>query len=286
MTSQESEKTISFSEIAHNLNAGITQADPQRDQGMALLRQVRIAKTGALEREKRRLRMKLGASHPLVAAIDGRIQANGVFIQDLDLGIKRAQAQAPQVDAKTWAVHGLVLNDSFQGMPNLTVALFDDKGNRVEAAGSAVTDDNGAYVLRYSPEDPAAAAHKEPTAGPAGKAESQPAGGVHVQVFDNKNARLYADQEVLTPHAGQADYHEVVLTNDGDGGAPQPPGGEGRFLGNPRSGELHDLEKITSRCQIDSIPAAYRIYFKTDKEAINAGYDYCAYCFGKEMSKR
>jgi hypothetical protein len=59
-----------------------------------------------------------------------------------------------------------------------------------------------------------------------------------------------------------------------------------RFLGNSHARELHDLENVKRQCQIDEIRSDHRIYFKTQREAETAGYDYCAYCFGKGKSKR
>ena len=46
------------------------------------------------------------------------------------------------------------------------------------------------------------------------------------------------------------------------------------------------MTKVTSRCRIDEIRPDHRVYFNTQREAQAAGYDYCAYCFGKEKSKR
>lgn len=59
-----------------------------------------------------------------------------------------------------------------------------------------------------------------------------------------------------------------------------------RYLGNASTRELHDLKNATPRCQVDEIKPEHRVAFKTEKEALAAGYDYCAYCFGKEKSKR
>jgi hypothetical protein len=71
--------------------------------------------------------------------------------------------------------------------------------------------------------------------------------------------------------------------------APQPvlPGSrETRYLGNTSKTELHDLENRQSRCQIDQIRFDRRYYFDTIEQATAAGYDYCAYCFGRDLSTR
>lgn len=58
-----------------------------------------------------------------------------------------------------------------------------------------------------------------------------------------------------------------------------------RYLGNSRVGELHDLENETHACQVDEIRIDRRHYFPTIEEALNLGYDYCAFCFGRELSQ-
>jgi hypothetical protein len=89
-----------------------------------------------------------------------------------------------------------------------------------------------------------------------------------------------------------------LLKADLSGGAPQPaPAGATptraataaqptRFLGNSHQRELHDLENTKKQCHIDDIKADHRVYFRSEREAVAAGYDYCRYCFGKQKSKR
>ncbi|MCP4428762.1 MAG: hypothetical protein GY803_30115 [Chloroflexi bacterium] len=70
---------------------------------------------------------------------------------------------------------------------------------------------------------------------------------------------------------------------------PQPytPGTRAtRYLGNSRSRECHDLENSTPRCQVDEIRPDNRFYLANLEQAADMGYDFCAYCFGAEMSER
>jgi hypothetical protein len=70
---------------------------------------------------------------------------------------------------------------------------------------------------------------------------------------------------------------------------PQPvaPGSRvTRWLGNSHPRELHDRERATPNCQLDEIPADRRFYFASEAEALAAGYDPCAYCFGRGRSRR
>lgn len=65
-----------------------------------------------------------------------------------------------------------------------------------------------------------------------------------------------------------------------------PPNVKTRFLGNSHARELHDLKNTKKQCQINAIKPDYRVYFRTEREAVAAGYDFCKYCFGKQKSKR
>lgn len=59
-----------------------------------------------------------------------------------------------------------------------------------------------------------------------------------------------------------------------------------RYLGNASSEELHDLENEKVNCQISELRIDRRHYFQTIEQAQVLGYDYCAHCFGRELSQR
>jgi len=66
----------------------------------------------------------------------------------------------------------------------------------------------------------------------------------------------------------------------------QPTQAVTRYLGNAASEELHDLENETAACQLDEIRYDRRVYFSSPQQAVALGYDYCAFCFGRELSQR
>jgi hypothetical protein len=75
---------------------------------------------------------------------------------------------------------------------------------------------------------------------------------------------------------------EVVLDLE-----PRPfaPGSRAtRWLGNTRSGEVHDLDALTPNCQVDEIRFDRRFYFTSLEAATELGYDPCAYCLGDDGS--
>ncbi len=59
-----------------------------------------------------------------------------------------------------------------------------------------------------------------------------------------------------------------------------------RYLGNARTEELHDLENETAACRIAEIRVDRQHYFNSIEEAQALGYDFCAFCFGRELSER
>jgi len=106
---------------------------------------------------------------------------------------------------------------------------------------------------------------------------------------------------------GAIDYREILIDSTAAACTPPPTGTDGspagtpgttgtqgapgmskptQFLGNSHTREVHDLQNTKKNCRIDSITADRRVYFKTADDAAKAGYDYCAYCFGKAKSKR
>lgn len=59
-----------------------------------------------------------------------------------------------------------------------------------------------------------------------------------------------------------------------------------QYIGNSSSRELHDLDNETGACRINEIRFDNRIYFGSPEQAVGLGYDYCAFCFGRELSQR
>lgn len=59
-----------------------------------------------------------------------------------------------------------------------------------------------------------------------------------------------------------------------------------RYLGNSNSQELHDLDNEQAGCQIAEIRFDRRFYFTNPQQASALNYDFCAYCFGRELSQR
>jgi hypothetical protein len=264
---------IPQSQVEHELDQAITSADPVRAESFQKLHRVRTIKTKNQERERLRLTEKLGSNHPRVLALQAKIDNNKALTRNLQLETARAQTEAPVVDKDSWVVYGRVLNNQLKPVPGMKAALYDKSGCPIQTCGSEYTDKTGYFKLtikNVADDTRDATTKNEPMEG-------------FLYVLDKDNVTVHKDKRPLPILAGQVQYLEVVLD---DGDVDRPPQSKTRYLGNSNSKELHDLKNQKPNCQIDEIKPDHRVNFKTQKEALALDYDYCAYCFGKDKSKR
>ncbi|NRF71737.1 hypothetical protein HLB44_32590 [Aquincola sp. S2] len=59
-----------------------------------------------------------------------------------------------------------------------------------------------------------------------------------------------------------------------------------RYVGNTASREIHDTQNLKKQCNFDAIRPNHKVEFDSTTAAEKAGYDYCAHCFDRKMSKR
>ena len=202
-------KEIAFADVSREIDGGIAGADKLRADQIEQLIVARQAKETGLQREQARLTKKLGADHPRVAAIAGRLKVNVGMRRDLALESARARTELPKVDETTWALLGFVRDKDLHGVPGLTVALYDGKGKWVEHLGYACTGDNGRFRIEA-------------------RSVGQVDGPVYVHVLSGQSVDLYADQVPLAPAGGKVDYREIILSRNGQTTTCPPPGGSPR----------------------------------------------------------
>jgi hypothetical protein len=123
-------------------------------------------------------------------------------MRDLTLESRRARVELPDVDSHTWCLHGFVRNKSHDGVRNLTVALFDDAGRRLDGLGHGCTDTDGYFKIRATNLSDVRAAY--------------------VRVLSQQGSVLYADSRALQPRAGVIDYREIILSGEEVVCVPQP----------------------------------------------------------------
>jgi hypothetical protein len=195
-------KDVSFDEVTRELDRGIAGADTLRADRLDGLTAMRVVKEKRLRREQARLAAKLGATHPRVTEIDERLALNSMMIRDLKLESGRAHTEAPQVDQNTWLLHGFVRDKTLTGVPNVTVALFDPNGGRINGLGHGCTDANGYFRVTSK--------------------NVNNAGQAFVRVLSKDGAILFADKNALQPQAGSIDYREIILSGEELGCVPPP----------------------------------------------------------------
>ena len=198
------QKQISLSDVSRQIDEGIGGADVLRAGELDRLQAVRRAKDARLQREQTRLANKLGADHPRVTALNTRLEINNRLIEDLVAETDRAKAEIPVIDPNAWVLHGFVRDKDGNAAQNLTVALFDGTGARLDKLGHACTDANGRFNLEAR--DPKCI-------------DGRP---VYIRVLDNKGAVLYADKSALTPALGRVDYREITLSGNESVCVPPP----------------------------------------------------------------
>jgi hypothetical protein len=189
------QKEISFDEVSRELDKGMAGADTLRAERLDGLAAARVVKGERLKREQARLTQKLGPTHARVTEIAERLTLNATMMRDLKLESARAQTKIPQVDPNTWVLHGFVRDKTLNGVPNLTVALFDRTGGRLDALGHGCTEANGYFTI--------AARNMKNAAVPA-----------YVRVLSKESSILYADKNALQPQPGSIDYREIILSGE------------------------------------------------------------------------
>ena len=135
--------------VAKTVAAQVDSLDPQRAAAFDHLQALRVVREQGYAREQKRLARKFGDDHARVTAVVERAQMNAGLRRDIGLEQARAAVEAPAVDKDGYVFHGFVRNTAGQGVPELTVALYDEKGEWVREMGFGCTDARGYFILRY-----------------------------------------------------------------------------------------------------------------------------------------
>jgi hypothetical protein len=209
MVKKHEEKRIPLSDISKALEEGLAGADQLRAVGLEGLHRVRRVKDSGLKREQKRLTKKLGPEHPRVVRLVQKKEVNQVFARNLTVEIDRAKTEVPGVDENTWVLHGFVRDKHSKGVPNLTVGLYDERGNWIRELGYGCTDKRGYFSIIY---------HQKGEA----KQEISASMKLFLYVSDKEHKILYKDPDPLYLRIGQIDYREIYLTDEEICPPPEP----------------------------------------------------------------
>jgi hypothetical protein len=203
--------------VAKTVATQLDSLDPQRAAAFDRLQALRAVRARGDEREQKRLARKFGEAHARVVAVAERARMNAGLRRDLALEQARAAVEAPAVDKDGYVFHGFVRNTAAQGVPELTVALYDEKGEWVREMGFGCTDARGYFILRYraagkdaagnAAVSPAAFVATAATVGTGAAARTR----VLVHVLDSAQKTLHVEREPLQPQLGEIDFRIIVL---------------------------------------------------------------------------
>ena len=196
-------------DIVNKVDKAFNSLDEQRAKGLEKIEIVQNVKNSTLESERVRLTKKYGADHPRVKKINSRLTYNQGFMHDLAVEIERAKPKVLDIDQNTWILHGFLRDKGLKGLPDLTVALYDQEGNRIRQLGYACTEKIGYFKISYG-------RSTDNTA-------EQIVQGIQVLIYilDKQGVQLYVDKRPVVPKLGQINYREIIL--DGDISTCRPP---------------------------------------------------------------
>lgn len=240
---------------------------------------------------------------------DPRIEALRVSIEEADKLRATARWGQARVDRALGAItepndvfHGFVSDTALQFLKGYTVRLVGASDTGSKSEHSATTESDGYFsitlkakektggfsakdethailVARISElfgmtsETAAVATEASATSSDMDTAEAS------VEILDPNGQHVHKDPIPVNLNGGSV-YREYAIDRK-DGCSDKK-----RYAGNPATRELHDAEKLTRRCNFNAIKPNVLVYFDSTEAAEKAGYDHCAYCFGKGKSKR
>jgi hypothetical protein len=293
---------IALATIEDLMKTSGRRGDALRGDGLAGLAAVKRAKLIQTRRERARIAVRHGEDSDRVARLDRQLAIEHRFLVNTRAEADRVATPMLQRDNAAWQVHGYLRSQDGLARAQYGVALLGDIDGRKRLTETA-TDKRGYFLIRLEikAEPPATTAAR---AGPEASEEEDAAAKERAAESD-RMARLFVralgdpvflgvtvpgqtgsvvDERALHPVPGAIVYRDLTVANPKDDGKACQL--KTRLLGNSGSRELHDLDNEKPACQIVEIRPDRRVYFQTTAQAEKLGYDFCAYCFGRQRSKR
>lgn len=307
---RKTQQKVSKAEVSRVIRGGLQSRDTERAASIRALSRLRNSKAKIQARERNRLEAKYGRQGPRVAAAEAKLNANAEYISGLRMEANRAEAERVTCADNMWIAHGHVYDRKGQPVAGAKVTLHTADGERVEQVEAAESDTRGRYKLTYIAREISEATGEGENTEPEGSAEEatgKPAGAeresrqsrlsinadrqhaAFVRAVDATDDSVCADSTLMNPQLGKCNYRDLILDIVGGPGLVSDLDKDrraSRYLGNSSTHELHDLGNENAACQIDEIRSDHCVRFRTQKEAAELDYDFCAYCFGRKRSKR
>jgi hypothetical protein len=276
---------IALAQVEETLAGGPERAQVLRAAGIGGLTDIKRVTLIQSRRERARMAERHGEGSPQVAALERKMALEHRFLVASRTERDRLAAPLPTRDPKVWQVHGYVRNRDGFPRAGYTVGVFADKEGRTPALVGTVTDSLGYFLLRLAPQTGLGA--KPGSADTAVAPPNRLRAAVQPLYLGAQGASGSApimDPRPLYPNAGAIAYRDLTIDDPADGG--EQCHFATRLLGNSATRELHTLDNEQTGCRLASIRPDHRVYFLSEQQAQQVGYDFCAYCFGRERSRR
>ncbi|MBB3191862.1 hypothetical protein [Halomonas cerina] len=281
-------RQLSGEEIGSQLEANLKEADNRRYQGLDQLARLEQAKQAQRRRERKRLMAKYGSDSPKVRRLEAKLDAGEDLITGARVERQRLDITASsEVATQEWVLKGFLRGLDGEGLRGVTLVLSWDQNRVDEPVALTRSHSDGSFEFRrklggdLEGEAGLGEAEEETQEQQEQQeqlAEPQP---LWLHVLDPEGKVVVTDSEAVWPTSGVLDYRDLTVDPAKVGGGEA----QTRYLGNASTLELHDLENSKPQCRVDTIRAAFRKPYKTQKAAVADGFDFCAYCFGREKSK-
>ena len=292
---------ISLEQIEDLAAKSGARGDALRAAGLAGLIQVKRAKLVQTRRERVRVAVRHGEASAQVARLDRQLATEHGWLVNARAEADRVGTPLLERDARAWQIHGYLRSQDGLPRDRYTVGLFPDAKGRQEPLLATQTDDRGYFLLRLEPKLGTDAVREAEPAGDATEEERKKAEAARrereMKLFVSAlgtpvllgvtvpgQSAVTMDDRAFHPRPGAIAYRDLTVDSPKDDGSSCQL--RTRLLGNAGSRELHDLDNEKPGCQIGEIRPDHRFFFQNEEQARKLGYDFCAYCFGKERSRR
>lgn len=241
---------IPADQVSKTVDEQLASLDPQRADAFDGLQTARAARGAGYAREQKRLARKYGADHARVAALANKIRFNDGLRRDVEFEAARARTESPVVDKTGYVFHGFVRDRAGQGVPRLTIALYDENGNWIRELDYGCTDEHGYFRMQYHRRGQTDSATDQnstfirSTAGSVKRAAADAKLVARIYVLDSKKATLQIEKEPLYPQLGQVDFRIIILGAEAAPCTPPPPRAKADEPAPPPSTTSTPLENI------------------------------------------
>jgi len=283
MAMKSNQNKIPLREVEDKLVDGLAQADALRHEGLVGLSQIKRAKLVQVRRKFGRLKAKYNADHPRVQKLERQMVAEHQAMVFARLERDKAAVDIPARVDDQFILIGHVRDLDGYPLRDYQVGLYAKATAKAKAVVGDSTDECGVFKMSVpvAVGDPVAA---EVVATHVVTVEKvQQPEPLYLMVRNTSGKIVHKDNNPIQPVANGLVHRDVIISEVSQAGCGCC---QTQFLGNSNTREVHDLSNEKARCQLAKMKPDHRVYFSTVKQAQQADYDYCAYCFSRKLSRR